>query len=409
MISVLVFNIGSGSQQVSLYGNRAGNHEFPREPIWEARIDSTAPDQPEDKFYIEIKYGSTHVRSEVSRSANLDQRIQAVLNEAVHGKGKILDEFSSLTAVAHRVVHGGERFSEAMEITDEVEHEIEHLCEFSPLHKPVQLAAIRVAKKIIGPPVKHYAVFDTAFHRTLSDAAKVYPGPLEWVNKKIIRYGFHGSSFRYATRRIAEILGDASDRRLIVCHLGGGCSLAAVRGHRSVDTTMGFSPLDGIAMCTRSGGVDPGILIHLMRQGATADALEELLNKHSGLAGLSGLPGDTRIVFPAAKEGNKRAQLAMDVFIHRLQSGIGSMLAALGGCDVLAFTDVIGESEPAIRSAACTPFAFMDLHLDEQNNRAAKGDTEISTDGSVVRVYVIHSQETWQVGWEALRKVRDNW
>jgi acetate kinase len=171
---------------------------------------------------------------------------------------------------------------------------------------------------------------------------------------------------------------------------------------------MGFSPLDGIAMCTRSGGVDPGILIHLVRQGVTADALEQLLNKHSGLAGLSGLPGDTRIIFPAAKEGNKPAQLAMDVFIHRLQSGIGSMLAALGGCDVLAFTDVIGESEPAIRSAACTPFTFMGLHLDEQSNQAAKGDTEISTDESAVRVYVIHSQETWQVGWEALRKVRGN-
>jgi acetate kinase len=147
MISVLVFNIGSGSQQVSLYGNRAGNHEFPREPIWEARIDSTAPDQPEDKLYIEIKYGSTHVRSEVSRSANLDQRIQAVLNEAVHGKGKILDEFTSLTAVAHRVVHGGERFSEAMEITDEVEHEIEHLCEFSPLHKPVNSLPFALRRK----------------------------------------------------------------------------------------------------------------------------------------------------------------------------------------------------------------------------------------------------------------------
>jgi acetate kinase len=406
MSSVLVFNIGSGSQQVSLYRNGASNHEFPREAIWEARIDSTAPDQPEDKLYIEIKHGSTPLRSEVSRSAKLEQRIQAVLNEAVYGKGKILDSFSSLTAVAHRVVHGGQRFSEATEITDEVEHEIERLCEFSPLHNPVQFAAIRVAKNVIGPPVKHYAVFDTAFHRTLPDAAKVYPGPFDWVDKKIIRYGFHGSSFRYATNRIAEILGQSSGRRLIICHLGGGCSLAAVHGDRSVDTTMGFSPLDGIAMCTRSGGVDPGILIHLIRQGATADSLEQLLNKHSGLAGLSGLPGDTRIVLPAANQGNKRARLAMNVFIHRLQSGIGSMLAALGGCDVLAFTDAIGESEPAIRSAACAPFAFLGLHLDEQKNRAAKGDTEISVLDSVVRVYVIHSQESWQVGWEALREVR---
>jgi acetate kinase len=406
MTSVLVFNIGSGSQQVSLYQTRATEHDLPRETVWEARIDSTAPGQPEDKLYIEIKRDSLSARSEVSRSADLEERIRAILNVAIQGKTKIIDSFSSLTAVAHRVVHGGERFSEAAEITDEVEHEIERLCDFSPLHNPVQLAALRVAKKLIGPSVKHYAVFDTAFHRTLPDAAKVYAGPFDWVDQKIIRYGFHGSSFRYATSRISEIMGGSPDRRLIICHLGGGCSLAAVFGHRSVDTTMGFSPLDGIAMCTRSGGVDPGILIHLIRQGATADSLEQLLNKRSGLAGLSGLPGDTRIVLPAANEGNKRARLAMDVFIHRLQSGIGSMLAALGGCDVLAFTDVIGESEPEIRSAACAPFAFLGLHLDEQKNQAANGDTEISSVDSAVRVYVIHSQETWQVGTEALGAVR---
>jgi acetate kinase len=331
----------------------------------------------------------------------LEDRVEAALASMVTGEAKILDSFASLEAVGHRVVHGGERFSEAVEITAEVEKEIEDLCELSPLHNPLQLNAIRVAKKLIGPPVKHLAVFDTAFHRGLPDAAKTYAGPFEWRERKIVRYGFHGSSFRYATNRITELLGPSTERRLIICHLGGGCSLAAVRGGKSIDTTMGFSPLDGIAMCTRSGNVDPAILIYLLRQKSDVDSLQTVLNKESGLAGLSGLPGDTRVIIPEAKRGNRRAQLALDVFIHRLRAGIGSMMAALGGCDVLVFTDVIGASEPPIRSAACLAFAFLGLQLDERKNREARGDSEISMVESAVRVFVIQPRESWQIGTEA--------
>ncbi|HET9378984.1 MAG TPA: hypothetical protein VFO40_28690, partial [Chthoniobacterales bacterium] len=197
------------------------------------------------------------------------------------------------------------------------------------------------------------------------------------------------------------ILGPSAERKTILCHLGGGCSLAAVLGDKSVDTTMGFSPLDGIAMCTRSGAVDPGILIYLLRSGLGVDDLDDLLNEGSGLSGLAGLPGDTRVVIPEAAKGNNRARLALDVFVHRLRAGIGSMMASLGGCDVLVFTDVIGESEPSLRAAACEPFSFAGVRLDPKKNADANGDAEISMDDSKVRVFVIKSNESWQVAHEA--------
>jgi acetate kinase len=174
-----------------------------------------------------------------------------------------------------------------------------------------------------------------------------------------------------------------------------------VLGNRSVDTTMGFSPLDGIAMCTRSGAIDPGILIYLLRAAVTVDDLDHLLNERSGLSGLAGLPGDTRVLIPEAGKGNDRARLALDVFVHRLRAGIGSMMASLGGCDVLVFTDVIGETEPSLRAAACEPFSFAGVKLDAKRNVSATGDTEISADDSKVRIFVIKSNESWQVAQEA--------
>ena len=208
-----------------------------------------------------------------------------------------------------------------------------------------------------------------------------------WIDQGIRRYGFHGTSFRYASGRAAQLLGRINDPklRLILCHLGGGCSLCATVGGRSIDTTMGFTPLDGIAMCTRSGAVDPGILLYLLRQGVSTDDLEKLLNKESGLKGLSGLSGDTRVLLPAATRGDDRARLALDVFIHRLQAGIGSMLASLGDVPhALVFTDAISEDEPSIRAAACAPFAFLGFDLDMQKNDISPLDADLATEISAV-------------------------
>jgi acetate kinase len=243
-------------------------------------------------------------------------------------------------------------------------------------------------------------VFDTAFHCTLPEAASTYAVPYEWRHRGIRRYGFHGTSFRWASARAAQLLqrpGDP-DLRLILCHLGGGCSLCATVGGRSIDTTMGFTPLDGIAMSTRSGSIDPSIVLYQWRRGMSADEIERVLNEESGLQGLSGLPGDTRLILPQADAGNARAKLAINVFVHRLRAGIGQMLAALGQPPhAIVFTDAISEDEPRIRETACAAFAFLGLRLDAKKNCASPLDTDIATSHSTVRALLIKSREAWQI------------
>jgi acetate kinase len=401
-MNIVSLNIGSGSQKVLLFSSEAGQrNRLGKVPIWEAKIDTTAPGQPAGKLFVSLKVNGIPHREEVGRNTSIEERLLFAFDLMLLGNTRALNDLSDVGAVAHRVVHGGPQYADAVKINDEVEKEIDRLGALSPLHNPVQLQGIRAAKKKFGSAVPQVAVFDTAFHQSLPREAKTYAGPFSWIKEGIVRYGFHGSSFRYATNRLIDILGSSTDRRLVLCHLGGGCSLAAVLGGKSIDTTMGFSPLDGIAMCTRSGAIDPGILIYLLQKGMKAEDLDRLLNGQSGLSGLAGLPGDTRIIIPEAEKGNERARLALEVFVHRLRAGIGSMVASLGGCDVLAFTDVIGESEPSLRAAACQPFSCLGLKLNRQRNGQAKGDTEISTDDSKVRVFVIESQESWQIAQEA--------
>jgi acetate kinase len=402
-MNIVTLNIGSGSQKVLLFSSRQGRRDanLAKEPVWEAKIDTTAPNQPAGKLFVFVKVNGAPRRLELGRSSTIEERLHFAFDLMTQADTQALNELSEVDAVAHRVVHGGSKYSEAVEIDERVEKEIDRLGSLSPLHNPAQLLGVKAAKKKFGPTVPQIAIFDTAFHRTLPQEAKTYAGPFSWIEKGIIRYGFHGSSFRYAVDRLAQILGPSAERKIILCHLGGGCSLAAVLGDKSVDTTMGFSPLDGIAMCTRSGAVDPGILIYLLRSGFGVDDLDDLLNEGSGLSGLAGLPGDTRVVIPEAAKGNDRARLALDVFVHRLRAGIGSMMASMGGCDVLVFTDVIGESEPSLRAAACEPFSFAGVRLDPKKNADANGDAEISMDDSKVRVFVIKSNESWQVAHEA--------
>jgi acetate kinase len=402
-MNVVTLNIGSGSQKVLLFSSKQGRADanLAKEAVWEGKIEATAPNQPPGKLLVFLKVNGTPSQLELSRNSTIEERLHFIFDLMTQANTRALNDLSEVDAVAHRVVHGGSKYAKAVEINEGVEREIEELGSLSPLHNPAQLQGVKAAKEKFGTTVRQVAVFDTAFHRSLPQQAKAYAGPFIWIEKGIIRYGFHGSSFRYAVDRVNQILGPSPGRKIILCHLGGGCSLAAVLGDKSIDTTMGFSPLDGIAMCTRSGAVDPGILIYLLRKGVTVNDLDELLNEESGLSGLAGLPGDTRVLIPEAAKGNDRARLALDVFVHRLRAGIGSMMASLGGCDVVVFTDVIGESEPSIRAAACEPFSFAGLRLDPKKNANASGDAEISMDGSKVRVFVIKSNETWQVAHEA--------
>jgi acetate kinase len=319
-------------------------------------------------------------------------------------------------------VHGGEKYRQSTWIDAEVKTEIDRLSAFAPIHNPANLAGINVIEHILGADIPQVAVFDTAFHANLPPAAYTYPGAYEWLNQGIRRYGFHGISHQYCAQRAAQILGrDLRSLKLITCHLGNGCSLAAIRDGYSIDTTMGFTPLEGLMMGTRSGSIDPGIFIHLMRHsGCTVDELDRLLNHNSGLLGISGISNDLRQITKAMSERDERAKLAFDLFVHRLRSNIGAMLASLGGVDALVFTAGIGENSAVIRSAACEGFEFLGLSLakpppcgiDPSKNNAAPirasaqanaNDLDISHPDSKVRVLVIHTEEDWAIAQECHR------
>lgn len=409
-MKIVVLNAGSGSQRCSLFetsGSRPRTE--PLEPLWEARLDTTAPNQPPGRLFVDVRRGGrTRMEGTVAADDSLTQRTGALLRRLWEGDGAPLAGSSKIDVVGHRVVHGGEDFHRAVLIDAAVEAAIDRLGRLAPLHNPANLEGIRAARACLGPAISHVAVFDTAFHHTLPAAAATYAGPWQWRERGIRRYGFHGTNFRWVSERAARLLGRIDDPEvcLVLCHLGGGCSLCATRGGRSVDTTMGFTPLDGIAMSTRSGAIDPGILIHLLREGETVDGLERILNRESGLKGLSGISGDTRILRSSLEQGDPRARLAWDVFVHRLQAGISQMLAALGRPpDAFVFTDAMAEDEPMVRTAACAPFAFLGLQIDERINCQSPPDADLSTPDSRVRALLVKSREAWQIARECLELV----
>jgi acetate kinase len=281
-----------------------------------------------------------------------------------------------------------------------VREEIAALAELAPLHNPAAVAGIDAARTRF-PQAAQIAAFDTAFHATLPQAAAVYPIPWDWTTRwGLRRFGFHGLSVEYAAGRATELLG-RQPPRLVVCHLGAGCSVSALANGHSVDTSMGLTPLEGLMMARRSGSVDPGLLLHVLtRQGVGAAELDHTLNEESGLQGVSGVSADMREVLAAAA-GNERAQLAVDMFVHRLVSTLGGMVATLGGLDALVFTGGIGEHSAVIRQAVCAPLAYLGLRLGDEAPEAAS-DRDIAAAGSSVRVLVITAREDLSI----LRQVR---
>ena len=272
---------------------------------------------------------------------------------------------AEIDVVGHRVVHGGPKYAEPVLLTPEVKSGIAAVSAFAPLHNRAELEGVEIIERLLGP-VPQVAVFDTGFHRRMSPAAAVYPGPYQWFESGIRRYGFHGINHQYCAARAAHLLGrDLHSLRLVTCHLGNGCSLAAIQEGRSIDTTMGFTPLEGLMMGTRSGSVDPGILTYLMREGRLhAKEIDDVLNKESGLLGISGISGDMREILASVKRSHSRAKLAFDIYVHRLRAGIGAMIAVLGGIDVLVFSAGVGENSVEVRDAACEQLAFLGLKLE---------------------------------------------
>ena len=312
-----------------------------------------------------------------------------------------------IEVVGHRIVHGGTQLSDAVRITPSILDEIARVSEHAPAHNALALDVIRRTIALFGDDVPHVAVFDTAFHRTLEPAAFTYAGPLDWVADGIRRFGFHGINHEYVSgRAIALRDRPAESSRIVTCHLGSGCSLAAVHDGRSVDTTMGFTPMDGLPMARRSGAVDPGILLHLLRRGShTIDSLDQVLNEQSGLAGLSGTTGDMRVVLDGMDAGDPRCRLAFDVFAHHVRKGIAAMAASMGGLDILVFTGGVGEHIPRVRSAICASLGFLGVAISPDRNLSAAGESELSDASSAAGVFVIPAEENWMIAQACVRVV----
>jgi acetate kinase len=315
----------------------------------------------------------------------------------------VLRRLPAVDAVGHRVVHGGARFREAVVVDAGVRTAIAELAALAPLHNPAALAGIDAVAEA-WPALPQVAAFDTAFHATMPDAAALYPVPWDWTQRwGLRRFGFHGLSVMYAVRRARGLLGEVP-RRLVVCHLGAGCSVTAVQEGRSVDTSMGFTPLEGVMMATRSGSLDPGLLLYLQQhQGVSVADLDATLNDRSGLLGVSGVAGDLRAVLAAADGGDERARLAYAMFIHGLVRMVGAMVAVLGGVDALIFTGGIGEHSPRVRRDVAAAFASAGLRLDATANAAPAGDGDVAPGDAAVRVLVVAAREDLAVLWEVKR------
>jgi len=319
--------------------------------------------------------------------------------------GEFLAGAPGIDAAGHRVVHGGTRFRSSLVISDEVIDQLRDLGDLAPLHNPPALAVVEALRRL-RPELPAVACFDTAFHASLPRAAATYAVPWSWTEQHgIRRFGFHGLSHAYAARRAAELLDrPVGELRAVTCHLGAGASLAAVAGGVSVDTTMGFTPLEGLVMATRSGSLDPGALLLAQRLlRLTPEQAERALDRDSGLLGLSGVSSDMRAVLEAADGGHSRARLAVEVYQHRLRAGIAAMAAAMGGLDVLVFTAGVGEHQPRIRRAACDGLAFLGVALDPAVNLAADADADLSPPGARVRVLLVHAREDLEIAGETRR------
>jgi acetate kinase len=370
-MNILVLNSGSSSQKMCLYEIGDTLPEDAPAPLW--------------KGEVELDAASSH-----------EHAVENLLT-TVQKLGK-----PGIDMAGHRVVHGGLHFEEPIRISPEVKSAIAGASVFAPLHNKAELKGIELVERVLGP-IPQAAVFDTGYHRKMPAAAAIYPGPFEWFDSGIRRYGFHGINHQFCVARAARLMRrDLNSLRIVTCHLGNGCSLAASFEGRSVDTTMGFTPLEGLMMGTRSGSVDPGILTYLMRQGQlqSPDDIDAVLNHKSGLLGISGLSSDMREILAAMNKNHPRARLAFDIYVHRLRTGIGAMVAALGGLDALVFTAGVGENSTEVRAAVCSRFDFLGLELDLNANAVNSPDTDVATKESHVRIFVIRAQENWAIAKE---------
>jgi acetate kinase len=336
-----------------------------------------------------------------------EEAIKIALDALTNSEYGVLDSISKIKAVGHRVVHGGEEIRDSVLIDDHVIQVIEKYSELAPLHNPPGLLGIKACQKLL-PGVKQVAEFDTAYYQSMPPSSYLYGVPYEFYKKyKIRKYGFHGTSHKYVTRRTAELLGkDLEKLKIITCHLGNGCSITATMYGKAVDTSMGFTPLEGLVMGTRCGDIDPAVVFYMMdKEKLDVAKINDLLNKKSGLLGLSGVGSDMRDIIKSAKSGNEQANLAIEVFIHRVQKYIGAYAVAMNGVDAVVFTAGIGENNSHIRARICENLKFLGVKIDEKENSSLKKEKKISKFGSNVKILVIPTNEELLIANDTMRLV----
>ena len=383
-MKVLVINAGSSSIKYQLY-------QMPESQVLSKGIFERIGEES-SQLNHQVNDSSRVIKA---KADNHEQAMQLILKTLVGEERGPISDASEIGAVGHRVVHGGEEFTGSVVIDDKVLASIEKFADLAPLHNPPNLTGIRAAQHSL-PGVPQVACFDTAFHASIPATAWMYALPYECYEKfKVRRYGFHGTSHRYVARRAAELMGLGKyEANLITAHLGNGCSITAIKNGRSVDTSMGLTPLEGLVMGTRSGDFDPAIIFYLVNKGYSISDLNELCNKKSGLLGISGQSNDMRNLDQLAGRGDKRAALAIDIFCYRVKKYIGAYTAVLDRVDAVVFTGGIGENAAPVRAKICSELVGIGIELDEHKNDSCKGgEAIISSDNSRVRLYVIATNE----------------
>jgi len=397
-MKVLVINCGSSSIKYRLY-------QMPQAALLARGLLERIGER--DSKLIYRRGDEVHEKAE--SAADHEEGMSLILDALVAPESGVISHVSEIGACGHRVVHGGEEFTGSVLIDDRVIASIEKFADLAPLHNPANLTGIRAAQRKL-PGIPQVACFDTAFHSTIPEVAYTYALPRELYEKyRIRRYGFHGISHRYVARRAAEILGRGKyEVNLITCHLGNGCSVTAVKNGRSVDTSMGLTPLEGLVMGTRSGDFDPAILFYLGEKGYDMDALNTLCNKKSGLLGLSGVSNDMRNLIELAAEGNERARLAIEVFSYRLKKYIGAYAAVLGTLDGVIFTGGIGENAVKVRELSVSGLADLGIAIDhKKNSQTFQTEADISAEGSRVKVFVIPTNEEAAIAKDTFALAKD--
>lgn len=397
-MNILVINCGSSSLKYQLI-NMSNEDVLASGLVERIGIEGSILTQKvegRDKYVIETPMENHNVA------------IKLVLDALIDGKNGVIKSMDEIKAVGHRIVHGGEKYTKSAIVTEEVINDIREASKLAPLHNPAHIMGIEACQKLM-PSVPMVVVFDTAFHQTMPEKAFMYGLPYELYEKHHIRkYGFHGTSHKYVSAKVAEVMGkDIKDLKIVTCHLGNGSSVSAVKDGKCYDTSMGFTPLEGLVMGTRCGNIDPTVVTFLINElNYTASEVDTLMNKQSGVYGVSGVSSDFRDIEAAASEGNKRAQLALDMFRYRVSQYIGSYAASMGGLDVVVFTAGVGENSASEREAICENLGFMGIELDKEKNKIRGEIAEISTANSRVKVFIIPTNEELMIAKDTLALIK---